>query len=299
MVAIVRRSAQLIGIRIDPDGANEIARRARGTPRIANRLLRRVRDFAAVEGDGSIDGEIAASSLERLAVDHAGWTRWTRAYLAGDLRAVRRRPGRDRGDRGVARGGARHARGGGGAVPACRSASSRARRAAGAPRRRGSSTWGWSRRARRRAAARAARRAGCSSERSVTLAAGARGVGRLVDWRGRRVSAGLASGAEPGEAGHGSARRSPLAAARGQRRGCGRDEEAAGGGGGSAGRADRDGGGGLEHRRARLHRAGGVRRVPPGAARALAGEPHAAMNRAGRRNAGAGGGRGAPARRRP
>src|SRR3954469_21588183 len=63
MQAIVRRSAKLIGVEIDADGATEIARRSRGTPRIANRLLRRVRDFATVEGDGGIDGEIASSSL--------------------------------------------------------------------------------------------------------------------------------------------------------------------------------------------------------------------------------------------
>ena len=59
MKAIVKRSALLIGVPIDDDGATEIARRSRGTPRIANRLLRRVRDFATVEGDGTIDGEIA------------------------------------------------------------------------------------------------------------------------------------------------------------------------------------------------------------------------------------------------
>jgi holliday junction DNA helicase RuvB len=82
MTAIVRRSARLIGVGIDADGATEIARRARGTPRIANRLLRRVRDFAAVEGDGSIDGALAASSLDRLAVDHAGLDALDRAYLA-------------------------------------------------------------------------------------------------------------------------------------------------------------------------------------------------------------------------
>lgn len=82
MIAIVKRSAALIGITIDKDGSNEIARRARGTPRIANRLLRRVRDFAAVERDGSIDGDIAASSLDRLAVDHAGLDMLDRAYLS-------------------------------------------------------------------------------------------------------------------------------------------------------------------------------------------------------------------------
>lgn len=81
MRAIVKRSAALIGVPIDSDGATEIARRARGTPRIANRLLRRVRDFATVEHDGSIDGELAASSLDRLAVDHAGLDELDRAYL--------------------------------------------------------------------------------------------------------------------------------------------------------------------------------------------------------------------------
>src|SRR3954466_15303348 len=81
MKSIVKRSANLIGVTIDDDGATEIARRARGTPRIANRLLRRVRDFAKVEGDGTIDGTIAASSLDRLAVDHAGLDSLDRAYL--------------------------------------------------------------------------------------------------------------------------------------------------------------------------------------------------------------------------
>ena len=82
MKAIVKRSAQLIGVPIDDDGATEIARRSRGTPRIANRLLRRVRDFATVEGDGRVDGDIASSSLDRLAVDHAGLDALDRAYLS-------------------------------------------------------------------------------------------------------------------------------------------------------------------------------------------------------------------------
>jgi holliday junction DNA helicase RuvB len=82
MVSIVKRSAALIRVPIDHAGANEIARRARGTPRIANRLLRRVRDFATVEQDGSIDGSIAASALDRLAVDHAGLDTLDRAYLS-------------------------------------------------------------------------------------------------------------------------------------------------------------------------------------------------------------------------
>ncbi len=82
MIAIVKRSAALTKVTIDQNGAVEIARRSRGTPRIANRLLRRVRDFAAVERDGVIDGDIAASSLDRLAVDHAGLDMLDRAYLS-------------------------------------------------------------------------------------------------------------------------------------------------------------------------------------------------------------------------
>src|SRR2546423_1377085 len=69
---IVRRSAGKLGVRIDEGGAKEIARRARGTPRIANRLLRRVRDFAEVEGDGRVSREAADRSLLRLEVDGAG-----------------------------------------------------------------------------------------------------------------------------------------------------------------------------------------------------------------------------------
>ncbi|HLB24968.1 MAG TPA: Holliday junction branch migration DNA helicase RuvB [Nitrospirota bacterium] len=69
---IVTRSAGLLGIDITEDGAAEIARRARGTPRIANRLLRRVRDFAQVKGDGLIDVGSANSALERLEVDIRG-----------------------------------------------------------------------------------------------------------------------------------------------------------------------------------------------------------------------------------
>ena len=81
MKAIVRRSAHLIGVPIDEDGATEIAKRSRGTPRIANRLLRRVRDFAVVKSDGTIDGGLAALALDKLAVDHAGLDSLDRAYL--------------------------------------------------------------------------------------------------------------------------------------------------------------------------------------------------------------------------
>jgi len=69
---IVTRSAQLLNIGIDADGALEIARRARGTPRIVNRLLRRVRDYAEVKASGHITREVADTALSMLDVDHAG-----------------------------------------------------------------------------------------------------------------------------------------------------------------------------------------------------------------------------------
>ncbi|HWO57953.1 MAG TPA: Holliday junction branch migration DNA helicase RuvB [bacterium] len=69
---IVTRSAGILGVAIGEDGAHEIARRSRGTPRIANRLLRRVRDFAEVQGVRTIDRQVAATSLTALNVDAAG-----------------------------------------------------------------------------------------------------------------------------------------------------------------------------------------------------------------------------------
>lgn len=69
---IVTRSAKILGVEIAPEGALEIARRSRGTPRIANRLLRRVRDFAEVQGKGFIDQKVADLSLSRLEVDPCG-----------------------------------------------------------------------------------------------------------------------------------------------------------------------------------------------------------------------------------
>ena len=72
LTTIVRRSARLLDIPIDDAGAEEIGRRARGTPRIANRLLRRIRDFADVRGDGRITREVAEYALGRLEVDAAG-----------------------------------------------------------------------------------------------------------------------------------------------------------------------------------------------------------------------------------
>lgn len=80
--AIVQRSASILDIEVDDAGARAIARRARGTPRIANRLLRRVRDFAQVEGDGSIDEGIADHALERMRVDARGLDDMDRAYLS-------------------------------------------------------------------------------------------------------------------------------------------------------------------------------------------------------------------------
>ncbi len=70
--AIVQRSAKLLGVTVDPDGAEEIARRSRGTPRIANRLLRRVRDYAQVRAEGHIDLRVATSALDLLEVDRYG-----------------------------------------------------------------------------------------------------------------------------------------------------------------------------------------------------------------------------------
>ncbi len=82
LARVVRRSASLLNISITDDGALEIARRARGTPRIANRLLRRVRDFAEVEHAGSIDRHIAALALDRLEVDGMGLDHMDRKLLA-------------------------------------------------------------------------------------------------------------------------------------------------------------------------------------------------------------------------
>lgn len=78
---IVSRSAQLMEIEMEPRGAEEIARRARGTPRIANRLLRRVRDYAEVKADGRISAEIADDALNMLKVDNLGFDHMDRRLL--------------------------------------------------------------------------------------------------------------------------------------------------------------------------------------------------------------------------
>jgi Holliday junction DNA helicase RuvB len=79
---IVTRGARVLGVAITKDGANEIARRARGTPRIAGRLLRRLRDFADVQGDKAIDRSVADTALRALEVDGAGLDAMDRRYLS-------------------------------------------------------------------------------------------------------------------------------------------------------------------------------------------------------------------------
>ncbi len=79
--AIVERSARILGVQIDAEGAIRIAERSRGTPRVANRLLRRVRDFAEVRGEGFIDGVTASEGLELFGVDELGLDKVDRAIL--------------------------------------------------------------------------------------------------------------------------------------------------------------------------------------------------------------------------
>ena len=78
---IVKRSAGILGMTITEDGAMEIASRSRGTPRIANRLLKRVRDFAQIKGDGSISSDIASYALQQLEIDQLGLDRVDRRML--------------------------------------------------------------------------------------------------------------------------------------------------------------------------------------------------------------------------
>lgn len=81
LARIVKRAAAILGINITDDGALEIGRRARGTPRIANRLLRRVRDFASVHGNGLVDAEAASQALGRMDVDEHGLDQMDRKIL--------------------------------------------------------------------------------------------------------------------------------------------------------------------------------------------------------------------------
>jgi Holliday junction DNA helicase RuvB len=81
LTVIVRRSADILGTGIDDAGAYAIAERSRGTPRVANRLLKRVRDFAEVKGSGVVDAGVAEAALEMLEVDRVGLDRSDRALL--------------------------------------------------------------------------------------------------------------------------------------------------------------------------------------------------------------------------
>lgn len=81
LARIVARSARILGVSITPDGAEEIGRRSRGTPRIANRLLRRVRDFALVHGNGGITAAEAGAALARMDVDELGLDQMDRKLL--------------------------------------------------------------------------------------------------------------------------------------------------------------------------------------------------------------------------
>jgi Holliday junction DNA helicase RuvB len=81
LATIVRRSARLLEVEIDDAGARAIAQRSRGTPRVANRLLKRVRDYAEVRGDGTVTGSVADAALDLLEVDHEGLDRLDREIL--------------------------------------------------------------------------------------------------------------------------------------------------------------------------------------------------------------------------
>jgi len=78
---VVRRAARLLGLALTDDGAKEVAKRSRGTPRIAGRLLRRVRDFAQSEGDVEVDARVADAALNRMEVDQLGLDAMDRRYL--------------------------------------------------------------------------------------------------------------------------------------------------------------------------------------------------------------------------
>ncbi len=86
LARIVRRSAHILNIKSEPDGAREIARRSRGTPRIANRLLRRVRDYAQVKAQGHVTPEVADKALTMLKVDHNGFDIMDRKLLEAVIR---------------------------------------------------------------------------------------------------------------------------------------------------------------------------------------------------------------------
>jgi Holliday junction DNA helicase RuvB len=92
LAAILRRSAQILGVELEDAGADEIARRSRGTPRIANRLLKRVRDYAEVRGDGRASAETARQALTLFEVDELGLDKVDRAILDTLCRTFGGRP---------------------------------------------------------------------------------------------------------------------------------------------------------------------------------------------------------------
>ncbi|GAA3095892.1 hypothetical protein GCM10020001_010080 [Nonomuraea salmonea] len=114
---VLHRSAQLLGVGLPDEGAHEIARRSRGTPRIANRLLRRVRDFADVRAGGVIDRDVASAALNLYEVDGEGLDRLDRAVLGVLLRKFGGGPVGLSTLAVAVGGGARDGRGGGRAVP--------------------------------------------------------------------------------------------------------------------------------------------------------------------------------------
>jgi Holliday junction DNA helicase RuvB len=81
LAVILARSASILNVKLTADGARELAHRARGTPRIANRLLKRVRDYAEVKGDGTIDGDLARRALDAFEVDQKGFDQMDRKLL--------------------------------------------------------------------------------------------------------------------------------------------------------------------------------------------------------------------------
>lgn len=92
LARIVERSARILNVAIEPDGASEIASRSRGTPRLANRLLKRVRDYAQVKGDGHITGEVAAEALEFFEIDSLGLDSMDVRILTALCKTFRGRP---------------------------------------------------------------------------------------------------------------------------------------------------------------------------------------------------------------
>ncbi|MCJ7438602.1 MAG: Holliday junction branch migration DNA helicase RuvB [Acidimicrobiia bacterium] len=92
LVTILHRASGILGVPVTPDGSVEIARRARGTPRIANRLLKRVRDYAEVRADGRVDAEVARAALTLFEVDELGLDKVDRAVLRALCETFRGRP---------------------------------------------------------------------------------------------------------------------------------------------------------------------------------------------------------------